>query len=128
MTADEWTVARHLHGKRAEIVDLYHGFIGLAEDCGPFTYAIAKSGITMKGSRRGFSGAVPKAKSLDGYLDLQRQVSDPRIRRSAPYTKRLFVHHFRITAANQLDDRFAGWVHEAYDVGQGAHLTSRPEH
>jgi hypothetical protein len=40
----------------------------------------------------------------------------------APYTKRLFVHHFRITSEAQLDDELAGWVREAYAVGQGFHL------
>ena len=64
-------------------------------------------------------------KALDGYLDLQRQVTDPRIRRSAPYTKKLFVHQFRVTSLDQLDDQFAGWVAEAYAVGQGAHLSGR---
>jgi hypothetical protein len=38
------------------------------------------------------------------------------------YTAKLFVHHFRITAPEQLDETFAGWVADAYAVGQGAHL------
>jgi hypothetical protein len=99
---DEWTVQRHLLGKPAEIVALYDRFIELSLDCGPFTYAVAKSAITLKGSRRGFAGVKPGKQSLSGYLDLQRRVADPRITRSSPYTKQLFVHHFK--------------------VGQGAHL------
>ncbi|MEV0560474.1 hypothetical protein [Dactylosporangium sp. NPDC050588] len=43
--------------------------------------------------------------------------------RASPYTKRLFVHQFRIGDRGQLDDAFAGWVAEAYEVGQGGHLT-----
>lgn len=92
---DEWTVERHLQDKPARDVALYHRFIQLAEACGPFNYAVAKTAVSLKGSRRGFAGAVPTPKSLDGHFDLQRQVSDPRIRRSSPYTRRLFVHHFR---------------------------------
>jgi hypothetical protein len=118
-----WTVARHLQGKPPEIVELYTCLIGLVERCGPFTYSVAKTAITLKGERRGFAGLAPKAASLDGYLDLQRQVSDPRIRRSSPYTKRLYVHQFRVTSRDQLDETFAGWLEEAYQVGQGAHLT-----
>ncbi|MFI7020095.1 DUF5655 domain-containing protein [Streptomyces sp. NPDC050164] len=125
MDNEVWTVERHLLGKPDEIIALYHRFIGLAEACGPFTYSVAKTAITLKGSRRGFAGAGLAPGYLGGYLDLQRRIEDPRIRRSAPYTKRLFVHHFRITSMDELDDEFAGWLREAYEVGQGAHL-SRP--
>ena len=122
MSGDEWTVAMHLAGKPDEVVALYERFVGLVQACGPFTYRVTKTGITLKGSRRGFAGAKPKAGSLDGYLDLQRPVQDPRILRATPYTKRLFVHQFRVTDTDQLDAEFAGWVHEAYDVGAGAHM------
>ncbi|MDX3226722.1 DUF5655 domain-containing protein [Streptomyces sp. ME19-01-6] len=125
MDNNEWTVERHLDGKPAEIITLYHRFIELAEACGPFTYAVAKSAITLKGTRRGFAGASLGTKALGGYLDLQRSVTDPPIQRSSPYTKRLFVHHFKVVSMDQLDDKFAGWLQEAYQVGQGAHL-ARP--
>jgi hypothetical protein len=126
MAIDEWTVERHLVGKPPEVVALYDRFIELAEACGSFTYSVAKSAITLKGERRGFAGASPGRDRLDGYLDLQRSVTDPRIRRSAPYTKRLFVLHFRVTSLDELDDEFAGWVGEAYAVGQGDHLDQPP--
>jgi Domain of unknown function (DUF5655) len=119
----EWTVDRHLTGKSAAIIVLYRRFIELAEACGPFTYSVAKTAITLKGTRRGFAGVTLAATHLDGYLDLQRQVKDPRIRRSTPYTKKLFVHRFRVTTLAELDDEFASWLCEAYAVGQGAHLT-----
>lgn len=122
MAAPEWTVADHLHDKPAEIVELYRRLVEIVEACGPFQYSVSKSAITFKGSRRGFAGAKPRSTSLDGYLDLQRVVTDPRILRSSPYTKRLFVHQFRVSSPSQLDDRFATWVREAYEVGGGAHL------
>jgi hypothetical protein len=124
--AGEWTVERHLRDKPELVVALYDRFIRLAEACGPFTYSVARSAITLKGSRRGFAGATPRQASLSGYLDLQRRVVDPRIQRSSPYTKRLFVHRFRLVAPEELDDEFAGWLKEAYAVGQGAHLTPPP--
>jgi hypothetical protein len=121
---EEWTVARHLRAKPKQVVALYNRFIRLAEACGPFSYSVAKSAITLKGSRRGFAGVTPRQTSLTGYLDLQRRVVDPRIQRASPYTKRLFVHHFRVVAPEQLDDEFAAWLAEAYAVGQGAHLAA----
>jgi Domain of unknown function (DUF5655) len=120
--AGEWTVERHLEGKPEQIVALYNQFIRLAEACGPFVYSVARSAITLKGSRRGFAGVTPRQSSLTGYLDLQRRVVDARITRSSPYTKRLFVHHFRVVALEELDDEFGVWLREAYAVGQGAHL------
>jgi hypothetical protein len=126
MDASDWTVEDHLRGKPAAVVRLYERFVELVEACGPFHYAVSKTGITFKGSRRGFAGAKPKAGSLDGYLDLQRRVEDPRIRSAGAYTQRLFVHQFRVSAPEQLDDEFAGWVREAYEVGQGGHLQRPP--
>ena len=122
----EWTVERHLFGKPPEIVALYHRFIELATSCGPFTYSVAKSAITLKGARRGFAGARPGNRALSGYLDLQRRVDDPRITRSSPYTGRLYVHQFRIRTPGELDDEFAGWIHQAYQVGNGGHLGPQP--
>jgi len=123
--ADEWTVDRHLEGKSEQVVALYRRFIELTEACGLFDYSVTKTAISLKGSRRGFAGLTPKKASLDGFLDLQRRVQGPRIRRSSPYTKRLFVHHFRIVEPSELDDEFAGWLEEAYAVGRGGHLQSQ---
>jgi len=117
-----WRVEDHLDGKPPESVALYHRFVELVDACGPCTVSVAKTAITFKGTRRGFAGARPTKAGLAGYLDLQRVVEDRRFTRATPYTKRLFTHQYRITAPEDLDDDFAGWVAEAYAVGGGAHL------
>jgi hypothetical protein len=122
MSGDAWTAEDHLVGKPDHIVALYERFITLVQECGPFSYRVTKTAISLKGTRRGFAGAKPTPRSLDGYLDLQRQLRDPRIKRASAYTNRLFVHQFRVTSPDQLDEKFAGWVREAYDVGAGAHM------
>jgi hypothetical protein len=116
------TVMDHLQGKPERCVALYHAFVGLIAACGDYAVSPSKTTITFKGARRGFAGARPDNQGLVGYLDLQREVVDPRIRSVSPYTKRLFVHHYRIREQTELDDEFATWVREAYAVGQGAHL------
>lgn len=118
----EWTVARHLEGAPESAIALYQRFIHAVETIGPFTYAVSKTTITLKGSRRGFAGARPDRGGVRGYMDLQREVRDPRILSVAPYTKRLFVHQFRLTSPADLDDQFVQWLREAYAVGAGAHL------
>lgn len=122
-TGDAWTVERHLAAGSDAGVALYRRFIALVERNGPFHYAVAKTTITLKGQRRGFAGARPKGDVLVGYFDIQREITDPRIGSAVPYTSRLFVHHFRVERLDQLDDDFAGWLAEAYAVGEGAHLT-----
>jgi hypothetical protein len=117
-----WTVQDHLRGRDPAVMRMYERFVALIDACGPAQVTVSKTAITFKGSRRGFAGAKPKDRWLDGYLDLQRRVDDPRIRTASSYTKRLFVHQFRVTALDQLDEDFAGWVREAYEVGRGAHL------
>lgn len=117
-----WTVDDHLRGCEPTVLELYARFVELVSACGPYELSIAKTAITFKGCRRGFAGAKPRKRSLDGYFDLQRKVVDPRILRASPYTRRLFVHQFRVTTPDQLDDDFAGWIRDAYDVGRGAHL------
>jgi hypothetical protein len=121
---DEWSVERHLAGKPDWVLDIYERFIAMVELCGPFSYSVTKSAITLKGTRRGFAGAKPRARWFDGYLDMQVLVKDERILRASPYTQRLFVHQFRITRVEQIDDEFAGWVRAAYEVGNGAHLST----
>jgi hypothetical protein len=120
---DDWTVERHLASASPHSVELVDRFIALVEACGPFTYHPSKTTITLKGTRRGFAGVGPRRYGIAGYLDLMRPVEDdPRITNVTPYTKRLFVHSYRIETAAQLDEGFAALVAEAYAVGAGEHL------
>jgi hypothetical protein len=118
-----WTVEDHLRGKPAAAVQMYHRFIELVEQCGPFSYAVGKTTITLKGTRRGFAGARPTVRGLlAGYFDLQREARDPRVIRVSPYTARLYVHQFRVSTMEDLDEGFGALLNEAYQVGAGAHI------
>jgi hypothetical protein len=118
-----WTVDDHLRGADPAHVALWHRVVALVEACGPVTVLAHKTTVSFAGERRGFAGARPTQHGVDGFLDLQRPLGpDRRVRRVTPYTKRLFVHQFRVVSEADLDDEFAGWVREAYAVGAGAHL------
>jgi hypothetical protein len=71
-------------------------------------------------------GLSPRAGGVDGYFDIQRSqgTDDPRILRVDPYQCNLFVHHFRLTDPEGLDDEFRSWLEEAYAVGNGAHRSA----
>lgn len=118
-----WTVQDHLDAAPVEQVEFYRSVERIIRDCGPVTLSVSKTTITFKGERRGFAGARPVRGGVRGYLDLTRSLAgDPRILRATPYTKRLFVNQFLVTAPEQLDEQFRAWVQEAYRVGQGDHL------
>lgn len=123
MKRKQVTVKDHLLGKDAVILSLYERFVQLVEACGQFEYVVGTDGIAFKGERRNFAVARPKACSLDGVLVLERRLEDPRVRTAQVYTKKLFGNHFRVTQPDQLDKEFADWINEAYQVGQGKHLT-----
>ena len=126
MVDSGWTVQRHLEGKPQSSVDLFLRFVEVLKELGPFEFSPSKTTITFKGKRRGFAGARPTADGLRGYFDAQRDIlaatGDQRILSVAPYTKRLFVHHFRLVSQDELDDTLVGWLAEAYAVGGGDHL------
>jgi hypothetical protein len=117
-----WTVERHLVGRTQGVRDLYGAFVRALAMCGPFEVSVSKTAIAFKGARRGFAGVTPTAPGLRGFIDLQRRVDSPRFSRVSPYTSRLFVHRFRLTSLDALDDEFTSWLLEAYAVGAGAHL------
>ena len=117
-----WTVEDHLAGQPAASVALFHRFVELVAGNGPYTCSVTKTTIAFKGARRGFAGARPAARGLTGFLDLQRMAADRRVIKANPYTKRLYVNHFRIAEMADLDHTFADLIAEAYAVGQGAHL------
>jgi Domain of unknown function (DUF5655) len=122
MTIDSWTVADHLRGKPPASIALYHEFVDIIDALGPTTTVVGKTMIVFKGVRRGFAGAKPTQRGLTGYFDLTRPVVDRRVSSATPYTKRLFVHHFSLASPDDLDHEFAGYLRDAYEVGQGAHL------
>ena len=120
MASPEWTVERHLEAGSEQGRDLWHRFADLVASCGEHSLSVAKTTVTFKGPKRGFAGARPKGDELIGYFDVDYKVEDPRIRSATPYQKDLFVHHFRVSSIDSIDDEFAGWIRDAYEqVGCG---------
>jgi len=121
-----WTVEDHLRDAAPEHVALYRQVEALILSQGDVRLSVSKTTITFKGSRRGFAGARPTAKGVQGYLDLMRPLPpELRITRVSPYTTRLYVHHYVVRTPDDVDATFARWVHEAFRVGEGDHLLER---
>ena len=115
---DTTSLEDHLGGKGPVAIDMFQNFANMVAACGPFEYAPIRRQIGFRVNRI-FAVVQITESGLRGYLDLPRHVVDERFRHASPYTKRLWVHHFSITAREQMDATFAGWVREAYEVGKG---------
>jgi Domain of unknown function (DUF5655) len=113
------TVEDHLKGKPRAVVALFHAFAKTVQAAGPAACAPVKGQVGFRGQKRIFAGVKLTSRGLEGYLDLPRRVDSPRFRRISPYTRRLYVHYFLLTDADQLDAEFSSWVQEAYQVGEG---------
>jgi hypothetical protein len=116
---DTTTVEDHLQGRDPAVVALFQSFAQAVADAGPSTYSPIKAQVGFQGQQRIFAGVRLTKRGLEGYLDLPRCVKSDRFRRVSPNTHRLFVHHFVLISADQLDAEFLGWIKEAYQVGQG---------
>lgn len=90
-------------------------------DLGPVSVLPEKTRIALH-ARMSFAAFVPRARWLDGHLVLARRIDSPQFRRIDVYSPRNIVHVFRLSAPEQVDAEFAGWLAEAYAVGEQRHL------
>lgn len=89
---------------------------------GPVSVLPQKTRIALH-VRMSFAAFMAKPQWLDGHLVLARRIANPRFRRIDTYSPRNVVHAFRLTSPAEVDEEFAGWLAEAYQVGQQRHLT-----
>lgn len=132
MRASKWPVASqdsdfdpYLTGRPATSAALFRRFIEMARACGPVTFELQNEPVVLCGTRRIFAAITATDRGLTGHLNLPRELKDRRIRKVDPLTRRLFMNRFLVTSSTDLDETFAQWLREAWDVGAGAHL-SRP--
>jgi hypothetical protein len=108
-----------LDGAPPVAVTLFARFVALARSCGDPVLEIQRDRLVLRGTRRIFASAMPHRSGLAGHLNLPRRLEDPRFSRIGPLTRRLYVHHYLLTDAADLDETFASWLTEAYQVGNG---------
>jgi hypothetical protein len=118
----QYSVDDFLKGKSPQAVALYTHFVELVQGCGPVIIAPAKTRIGFQ--VRMIFAAVNKLtdQHMDVHIVLARQLENPRFRRIESLTPTSHVHHFRITALDQLDEEVLSWLKEAYAVGEQKHL------
>jgi hypothetical protein len=109
--------ARSSHAVRAAFDRVLAAVSGL----GPVTVLPEKTRIALQ-VRMSFAAFVPRRHWLGGHLVLARRIGSPRFLRVDTYSPRNVVHTFRLTSPTDVDEEFAAWLAEAYQVGAGGHL------
>jgi len=69
-----------------------------------------------------FAAFMPRRAWLVGHLVLAREIRSPRFTRIDVYSPRNVVHQFKLRAPDEVDEQFATWLAEAYQVGIQEHL------
>ncbi len=98
--------------------------LAVARSFGPVQVLPEKTRIALH-ARMSFAAFMPRRRWLNGHLVLARHIDSPRFTRVDEYSPGNVVHAFRLTAPQDVDAEFAGWLAEAYQVGVQAHRGRR---
>jgi hypothetical protein len=100
---------------------LFEAVVATIERLGPVIVVPEKTRIAFQ-TRMSFAQVTPRIKWLDGHLVLARRLEHPRFRKVETISARNHVHYFRLTRIADIDAEFAGFLREAYAVGEQRHL------
>jgi uncharacterized protein DUF5655 len=112
---------RHFVGGDPAVRLTFDRIVQIVSALGPVTVLPERTRIALH-ARMSFAAFVPRTRWLNGHLVLARRLESPRFRRITTYSPRNVVHELRLDSPDQVDDELAGWLAEAYRVGQQLHL------
>jgi hypothetical protein len=112
---------RHFAGKDPAVRATFDRVVEVVSAHGPVEVLPERTRIALH-VRMSFAAFTPRPRWLDGHLVLARAIESPRFRRVETYSARNILHAFRLTAPDEVDDEFGGWLAEAYQVGRQRHL------
>lgn len=100
---------------------MFERFLDVAQQTGPVVVLPEKTRIALQ-VRMSFAALMPRRHWLNGHLVLARHVDSQRFTTVQVFSPRNVLHAFKLTAPADIDDEFAGWISEAYEVGAQKHL------
>ena len=112
---------RHFEGSTPAVRATFDRLLTVVSALGPFDVLSEKTRIALH-ARMSFAALVPRRTWLAGHLVLAREIRSPRFSRIDVYSPRNVVHQFRLRAPEEVDDQFAAWLAEAYQVGIQKHV------
>jgi hypothetical protein len=111
------TIDEHFDGKPPEVRELFESLVREARRFGPVSVYAQKTRIVFQ-TRGRFVAVTPRRHYLSGHLWLKRRRSHPLVHRTEALLERDFVHNFRLTTSDELDEPFRDLLREAYIVGK----------
>jgi Domain of unknown function (DUF5655) len=115
-------VERHFERAEPAVRATFDRVVAIVRTFGPVDVLAEKTRIALH-VRMSFAAFMPRRRWLDGHLILAREVTSPRWRAVEVYSPRNVLHAFRLSAPDEVDAEFTGWLAEAYEVGRQRHLT-----
>jgi hypothetical protein len=115
-------VERHFERAEPSVRATFDRVVAVVRAFGPVDVLAEKTRIALH-VRMSFAAFMPRRRWLDGHLILAREVASPRWRAVEVYSPRNVLHAFRLSAPDEVDAEFTGWLAEAYEVGRQRHLT-----
>ncbi len=95
--------------------------LAVVAELGPVDVLPEKTRIALH-ARMSFAAFMPRRAWLAGHLVLARQIDSPRFTKIETFSPRNVVHQFKLRGPEEVDDQFAAWLAEAYQVGIQDHL------
>jgi len=111
----------HFSGKSEDVRELFDALTAMIRKCGRVKVLPEKTRIAFQ-VRMTFIAVQVRRNYLIGHFVFARRVESPRFVRVETFSPRNHLHAFRLDILEDLDDEFAGWVREAYAVGEQKHL------
>jgi hypothetical protein len=114
----------HFNGKSEHVRELFDALVKIIEARGAVQVLPEKTRIAFQ-VRMSFIAVQVRRNYLIGHFVFARRLEHPRFTRVETFSPRNHLHAFRLDHLEELDEEFAAWVREAYDVGGQKHLQSR---
>ena len=116
---------RHFARASPQVRATFDAVLAAVARVGPVQVLAEKTRIALQ-VRMSFAAFMPRRDWLNGHLVLARRIDSPRFLRIDMLSPRNVVHAFRLTAPAEVDEEFADWLAEAYQVGAQQHLRRPP--
>lgn len=114
-------IDRHFVRSAPTVRATFERVLAVVTALGPVEVLPEKTRIALH-ARMSFAAFMPRRAWLAGHLVLAREIPSPRFTRIEVYSPRNVVHQFKLRAPEDVDEQFAIWLAEAYQVGIQQHL------
>ena len=111
-------------GKAAHVRTAFDRLREVIEACGAVEMIPQKTRVVFLARMR-FAAAMPRAKWLDGHLNLAQRSADARFFKVVRYGPATYTHSFRAHDASFFDTSFAALVWESYIRGRQEHSSAQ---